>query len=117
MKEEVKAVESSKPAKPQYYVEFNVKQQRNFENCIIENQTVVTPERLICLSDIRIKDMRKFVYYQVLDKFSQLHPNNIELAYRVKKTDQVSNEVERVYVSLGGMGNLTIDDLMEREIW
>ena len=46
-----------------YYVEFNIKQQRNFENCIIENQIVVTPERLVCLSDIRIKDMRKFVYY------------------------------------------------------
>ena len=31
-----------------YYVEFNVRQQRNFENCIIDNAIVVTPERLVC---------------------------------------------------------------------
>ena len=53
----------------EYYVEFNIRQQRNVENCIIGNEVVVTPERLVCLSNIRIKDMRKFVYYQVLDKF------------------------------------------------
>ena len=53
---------------------------------------VVTPERLVCLSNIRIKDMRKFVYYQVLDKFQQLDPSNIELAYRAKVPVNSSNK-------------------------
>lgn len=68
-----------------YYVEFNIKQQRNYEKCIIDNNQVVKPSLHIkCLSDIRVKDIRKFVYHQVKDLFSQLDPSNIELAYRRK---------------------------------
>jgi hypothetical protein len=57
--------------------------------------------------------MRKFVYYQVLDKFSQLHPNNIELAYRVKTgEDSSEGKMNRSYMSLVGMGNMTIHELI-----
>ena len=104
-----------------YYVEFNVRQQRNFENCIIENAIVVTPERLVCQSDIRIKDMRKFVYYQVLEKFTQLDISNIELAYRVKEQKSVENGQttvkERTYISLANQSDLTIDEMIKRNYW
>ena len=42
----------------------------------------MVPERLVCLSNIRVRDLRLFVYYQVLERFAQLDPSNIELAYR-----------------------------------
>jgi hypothetical protein len=90
-----------------YYVEFNLKQQRNVENCIIGNQIVVTPERLICLSNIRVKDLRLFVYYQVRDRFALLDPSNIELAYRFAGANQL-----RTYISLAEQCNLTIDQMI-----
>lgn len=49
---------------------------------MIGNEIVVKPERLIVLSDIRVIDIRKFVFLQVKDKFQQILPKNIELAYR-----------------------------------
>ena len=52
--------------------------------------------------------MRKFVYYQVLEKFSRLDPSNIELAYR---------DAEKTYHSLNEQGNLTIDDLIKKKFW
>jgi hypothetical protein len=45
-----------------YYVQFYIRQQKNFENCLIENEIVVRPEKLITLSDTRIIDLRQFVY-------------------------------------------------------
>ena len=66
-KRDAKAREKDNPEDEDYYIEFNMKQQRKFENCIIDNQSVIKPERLICLSNIRISDMRKFVYFRVLD--------------------------------------------------
>lgn len=98
------------------------------ENCIIGNEVVVTPERLVCLSNIRIKDMRKFVYYQVLDKFQQLDPSNIELAYRAKVPVNSSNKggsdgnnqgqaMEKTYISLADQYNLTINDLIKKNYW
>lgn len=90
-------------------------QQRNFENCIIQNQIVVVPNHIVCLSDIRVRDMRKFVYYTVLEKFSQLHPNNIELAYKLKNyKDGDQQKPVKKYVSLAGLGNLTMHELIER---
>ena len=76
-----------KQKKPQvvyqdYYVEFYVRQQKNFENCMISNESVVKPERIIVMSDTRIMDIRKFVYLQVKDKFHEIQTKNIELAYR-----------------------------------
>ena len=97
----------SDPVDDAYYVEFNLKQQRNVENCIIGNQIVVTPERLICLSNIRVKDLRLFVYYQVRDRFALLDPSNIELAYRFAGANQV-----RQYISLAEQCNLTIDQMI-----
>lgn len=119
-KEESKAQDLNldQASKPRYYVEFNIKQQRNFERCIIDKQILMTPNRVITWSDIRIKDMRKFVYYQVLDHFSQLHPNNIELAYRVKIEDSKNpGQFERKYIALSGCGNMTIHDMIEKEYW
>ena len=52
--------------------------------------------------------MRKFVYYQVLEKFSRLDPSNIELAYRGP---------DKTYFSLAEQGNLTIDDLIKKSYW
>ena len=118
MLEKVEERSATNRSQNRYYVEFNIKQQRNFDNCIISNQIVMTPNRVITLSDIRIKDMRKFVYYQVLNKFTQLHPNNIELAYRVKRDGSGSpGKVKRDYISLAGMGNMTIHELIEKEYW
>ena len=34
------------------------------------------------LSSIRIKDIRKYIYYSVRDKFDEIQPRNIQLAYR-----------------------------------
>lgn len=65
-----------------YYVEFFVRQQKNFENCMIGNEIVVKPERIIALSKTRLVDIRKFVYLQVKDKFQLIMPKNIELAFR-----------------------------------
>ena len=58
--------------------------------------------------------MRKFVYYQVLEKFQQLDPANIELAYR-KKDKNGKNEKENI--SLGGNGHLTIDNMLDQGFW
>lgn len=103
---------------PPYYVEFIIKQQRNFDQCIIDKQIVVVPERLICLSNILIKDIRKFVFYRVLDKFSQLHPNNIDLAYRHKSELQDdSGRFNRQYKSLSHLTSLTIDDMIKNQYW
>ena len=49
---------------------------------MIGNEIVVKPERLIVLSDTRVIDIRKFVFLQVKDKFQQILPKNVELAYR-----------------------------------
>lgn len=65
-----------------YYVEFNLKQQKNFENCRIGNREVMQPLHLVCLSNIRIKDVRKFVFLYVRPHFKKLTKRNIELAYR-----------------------------------
>jgi len=43
-----------------------------------------------------------------------LHPNNIELAFR--QIDE-ERETKRSYESLGGMGNMTIDDLIKKGHW
>jgi hypothetical protein len=67
-----------------FYVEFYVRQQKNFENCMIGNEIVVKPVRIIALSDTRITDIRKFVFLQVKDKFQLILAKNIELAYRVQ---------------------------------
>lgn len=107
----MKAREKDNPEEEDYYIEFNIKQQKRFENCIIDNQAVVTPERLICLSNIRILDMRKFVYFRVLDNFHELDISNIELAYRKKEGNK------RHYVSLQGSNTLTLHDLIKRGLW
>ena len=44
----------------------------------------MTPLHLVCLSNIRVKDLRKFVYMYVKPHFKKLTKNNIELAFRRK---------------------------------
>lgn len=65
--------------------------------------------------------MRKFVYYQVLDKFSQLDISNIELAYRVKESRPTENGQsaikERHYLSLANQSDLTIDEMIKKGYW
>ena len=58
--------------------------------------------------------MRKFVYYQVLEKFSQLDPSNIELAYKQKEKDING---KHKYVSLADNGNLTIHNIITKGYW
>lgn len=72
----------NQPKASKYFVEFNIRQQKDFESCLIENQIVVKSQRLVVLSDMRIKDVRKYVYYSIKDKFEEIQPRNIELAYR-----------------------------------
>jgi len=44
------------------------------------------PLHLVCLSNIRIKDVRKFVFMYVRHHFKKLTKRNIELAFRRKIT-------------------------------
>jgi len=109
-----------------FYVEFNLRQQRNFEMCRIGNQQVMQPLHLVCLSNIRVKDVRKFVFMYVRHQFKKLTKRNIELAYR-KKTPLIASagqsagdakQMIRSYEALSAdLVHLTINDLVERGMW
>lgn len=120
----------SEPNDPSaYYVEFNLKQQMNFENCRIGNKEVMQPLHLVCLSNIRVKDVRKFVFLYVRQHFKKLTKRNIELAYRRTTRIQQAGlgeagqlappvHVVRTYEPLShGQVHLTINDLVDRKIW
>lgn len=47
------------------------------------------PLHLVCLSNIRIKDVRKFVFMYVQHHFKKLTKRNIELAFRRKTTEKI----------------------------
>lgn len=45
-----------------YNIEFFIRQQKNFENCLIDNEIVVRPEKLVTLCQTKVMDIRQFVF-------------------------------------------------------
>ena len=52
------------------------------------------PLHLVCLSNIRIKDVRKFVFMYVRPHFKKLTKRNIELAFRRKTVIPTASAVQ-----------------------